>query len=123
MLGAAKAVQPFLLPGAFALVLLGSLLAPFLGSKPKLEILAAVAPQGDDSVAITGRVLHEGRGFRGATVVAVANTRLGNEYSAEGKTQPPRRRRTISSASSWCCRAKSRQARDRGRRSSGRSRR
>src|SRR4030095_5666744 len=28
-----------------------------------------------------------GRGFRGATVVAVANTRVGNEYSAEGKTQ------------------------------------
>jgi hypothetical protein len=87
MLSAAKAVQPFLLPGVFALVLLGSLLAPFLGSKPRLEILAAVAPQGDDSVAITGRVLHDGRGFRGATVVAVANTRLGNEYSAEGKTQ------------------------------------
>jgi hypothetical protein len=87
ILSALKAVQPFLLPGAFALILLGSLLAPFVGSKPRLEILAAVAPQGDDSVVITGRVLHDGRGFRGATVVAVANTRLGNEYSAEGKTQ------------------------------------
>ena len=85
--GRGKAVQPFLLPGGVCAGPPGLAAGAIPRLEAEIRILAAVAPQGDDSVTITGRVLHAGRGFRGATVVAVANTRLGNEYSAEGKTQ------------------------------------
>jgi hypothetical protein len=82
-----RALQTFLLPTIALLVLLSSLVAPFVGTKNKLEILAALSPDGEDKVVISGRVLYGGRGFGGATILAVANTRVGNEYSAEGRTR------------------------------------
>jgi hypothetical protein len=81
------------LPFAFFAILVASLVIPFSFQRQKdIEILAAISGQSDNSVAVTGRVLYKGQALAGGTIIAVATTFKGNEYSAQSRTageKPP----------------------------------